>query len=103
MTGGAGYVGSHVALALQERGDDVVILDDLRQGHRAAVQPGMELVVGDLSDRKRVEEVLAGWRFDGVLHFAALSLVGESMREPLRYLAENLGNSLWLADAAVKA
>ncbi|TPG61044.1 UDP-glucose 4-epimerase GalE [Roseomonas nepalensis] len=103
VTGGAGYVGSHVALALQERGDDVVILDDLRQGHRGAVQPGMELVVGDLSDRRKVEEVLAGWRFDGVLHFAALSLVGESMREPLRYLAENLGNSLWLADAAVKA
>ncbi|WP_043836792.1 UDP-glucose 4-epimerase GalE [Muricoccus aerilatus] len=103
VTGGAGYVGSHVALALQERGDHVVVLDDLRQGHRAAVQPGMDLVVADLADRRRVEEVFAGWRFDGVLHFAALSLVGESMREPLRYIAENVGNSLWLAEAAVRA
>ena len=103
VTGGAGYVGSHVALALLERGDEVVVLDDLRQGHRAAVQPGMELVVADLTDRARVREVLSGGRFDGVLHFAALSLVGESMREPLRYIAENVSNSLWLADAAVQA
>ena len=103
VTGGAGYVGSHVALALQARGDHVVVLDDLRQGHRAAVQPGMDLVVADLADRRRVEEVFASWRFDGVLHFAALSLVGESMREPLRYIAENVGNSLWLAEAAVRA
>ena len=103
VTGGAGYVGSHVALALHARGDEVVVLDDLRQGHRGAVQAGMELVVADLADRKLVQEVLSGRSFDGVLHFAALSLVGESMREPLRYIAENLGNSLWLADAAVKA
>ncbi|MFC0384186.1 UDP-glucose 4-epimerase GalE [Muricoccus vinaceus] len=103
VTGGAGYVGSHIALALLDRGDEVVVLDDLRQGHRAAVQPGAELVVADLADRHRVQEVLAGGRFDGVLHFAALSLVGESMREPLRYIAENVGNTLWLADAAVRA
>ncbi|MCR0982460.1 UDP-glucose 4-epimerase GalE [Roseomonas populi] len=103
VTGGAGYVGSHVVLALLERGDDVVVLDNLRQGHRGAVSPGAELVVGDLADHKTVREVLDGWRFDGVLHFAALSLVGESMREPMRYIAENLGNTMWLADAAVRA
>jgi len=103
VTGGAGYVGSHVALALAERGDDVVVLDDLRQGHRAAVPPGAELIVADLADRHAVAEVFATRRFEAVLHFAALSLVGESMREPLRYCAENTANSLWLADAAVKA
>ena len=103
VTGGAGYVGSHVVLALLERGDEVVVFDSLRQGHRKAVLPGAELVEGDLADRKRVEEVLAGWRFDGILHFAALSLVGESMREPLRYITENLTNTLTLADAAVRA
>jgi UDP-glucose 4-epimerase len=103
VTGGAGYVGSHVVLALLERGDEVVVLDNLRQGHRHAVLPGAELVEGDLSDRRTVDEVFAGWRFDGVLHFAALSLVGESMREPLRYIAENVGNTLWLAEAAVRA
>ncbi|MBP0444040.1 UDP-glucose 4-epimerase GalE [Roseomonas sp. SSH11] len=103
VTGGAGYVGSHVVLALLDRGDEVVVFDSLRQGHRNAVLPGAELVEGELSDRRAVEEVFAGWRFDGVLHFAALSLVGESMREPMRYIAENLGNTLWLADAAVRA
>ncbi|HEY8611012.1 MAG TPA: UDP-glucose 4-epimerase GalE [Roseomonas sp.] len=103
VTGGAGYVGSHVVLALLERGDDVVVFDNLRQGHRGAVPAGAELVTGDLSDRRKVEEVLAGWRFEGVLHFAALSLVGESMREPLRYITENVGNTLSLADAAVRA
>ncbi|EHM03092.1 UDP-glucose 4-epimerase [Acetobacteraceae bacterium AT-5844] len=103
MTGGAGYVGSHVVLALRERGDDVVVVDDLRQGHRQAVSPGAELVVADISDRRRLDEVFASWKFDGVLHFAALSLVGESMREPLRYIAENVSNTLWLAEAAVRA
>lgn len=103
VTGGAGYVGSHVVLALVERGDEVVVLDDLRQGHRAAIPAGVELVEADLADRRRLAEVFAGWKFDGVLHFAALSLVGESMRDPLRYISENLSNTMGLADAAVKA
>ncbi|MBC9179320.1 UDP-glucose 4-epimerase GalE [Pseudoroseomonas ludipueritiae] len=102
VTGGAGYVGSHVVLALLERGDEVVVLDDLRQGHRLAVPPGAELVVGDLADRRLLRQVMANWRFDGVLHFAAMSLVDESMREPMRYLSENLGNTLALAEEAVK-
>lgn len=103
VTGGAGFVGSHVALALLERGDDVVVLDNLSQGHRAAVPPGAEFARVDLADRRAVEEVFAAWRFDAVLHFASLTLVGESMREPLRYMAENAANALWLADAAVRA
>ncbi|MBD0270348.1 MAG: UDP-glucose 4-epimerase GalE [Acetobacteraceae bacterium] len=103
VTGGAGYVGSHLVLALIERGDKVVVLDDLRQGHRGALPPGAELVRADIADRRALEEVFAGWRFGAVFHFAALSLVGESMREPLRYCAENVSNSLRLAEAAVKA
>ncbi len=103
VTGGAGYVGSHLVLALVERGDKVVVLDDLRQGHLGAVPPGAELVRADIADRHALEEVFADWRFEAVFHFAALSLVGESMREPLRYCAENLSNSLRLAEAAVKA
>jgi UDP-glucose 4-epimerase len=103
VTGGAGYVGSHLVLALVERGDKVVVLDDLRQGHRGALPPGAELVRADIADRRALEEVFAGWRFGAVFHFAALSLVGESMREPLRYCAENVSNSLRLAEAAVKA
>ncbi len=103
VTGGAGYVGSHLVLALLDRGDQVVVLDDLRQGHRAAVPAGAELVVADLADRRRLAEVFAAWRFEAVFHFAALSLVGESMREPLRYCIENVANSLGLAEAAVRA
>jgi UDP-glucose 4-epimerase len=60
-------------------------------------------VQADIADRRKLEEVFAAWRFEAVFHFAALSLVGESMREPLRYCAENLSNSLRLAEAAVKA
>ena len=103
VTGGAGYVGSHIVRALVGRGDEVVVLDDLRQGHRAAVPAAATLVEADLADARRVAEVFAGWKFDAVLHFAALSLVGESMRDPLRYCRENLSNSLVVADAAVKA
>ncbi|RKK05375.1 UDP-glucose 4-epimerase GalE [Pseudoroseomonas wenyumeiae] len=103
VTGGAGYVGSHVVLALLERGDEVVVLDDLRQGHRLAVPPGAELVVGDAADRHLLRELMASRRFDGILHFAAISLVDESMREPMRYIRENLGNTLALAEEAVKA
>ncbi|MBI0433154.1 UDP-glucose 4-epimerase GalE [Roseomonas sp. KE0001] len=103
VTGGAGYVGSHVVLALVERGDTVVVIDDLRQGHRAALPPGVELLEFDLADQRRVAEVFAGWSFDGVLHFAALSLVGESMREPMRYLRENLSNTATLAEQAARS
>src|ERR671917_1710492 len=101
VTGGAGYVGSHLVLALVERGDRVVVLDDLRQGHRGALPlSGAELVQADIADRRALREVFAAWRFEAVFHFAALSLVGESMREPLRYCAENLSNSLRLAAGA---
>jgi UDP-glucose 4-epimerase len=103
VTGGAGYVGSHLVLTLVERGAEVIVLDDLRQGHRAAVPPGVELVQAEVGDRRRMAEIFAGWKFEAVFHFAALSLVGESMRDPLRYCIENLSNSLILADAAVKA
>lgn len=102
VTGGAGYVGSHAVLALRERGSHVVVLDDLRQGHRAALPPDVELVVGDAGDPALLDRLFARHHFDGVLHFAALSLVGESMREPLRYCAENLSTTLRLADAAVR-
>src|SRR3712207_2331744 len=103
VTGGAGYVGSHLVWALVKRGEKVVVLDDLRQGHRGALPPDIDLVEADIADRRAPDEVFGGWRFEAVFHFAALSLVGESMREPLRYCAENLSNSLRLAEAAVKA
>jgi UDP-glucose 4-epimerase len=98
VTGGAGYIGSIVARQLLEGGHQVTILDNLERGHRAAVSPGADLVVGDLLDREAVDAALAGG-FDAVLHFAALSLVGESGSHPERYYRTNVGGTLNLLEA----
>ena len=103
VTGGAGFVGSHVVAALLARGDTVVVIDNLTQGHRAAVLPPATLIVMDLTDHKKLVDVFAAHRFDAVLHFAALSLVGESMREPLRYCRENAANAFRVAEVAMAA
>jgi len=102
VTGGAGYVGSHLVLALLDRGDTPVVLDNLRTGHRAAVPDGVGFVQADLADAAALKAVLADGPWDGVFHFAALSLVGESMREPYRYFSENAGNGIRLIEACVR-
>ena len=99
VTGGAGYVGSHCVALLVRAGAEVVVLDNLRQGHREAVPAGVKLVEADVA---QAETVLAGGHWDGVLHFAALSLVGESMREPMRYMTENAGAGFRLIEACVR-
>lgn len=101
VTGGAGYVGSHTVAALLGGGHRVTVLDDLSQGHRAAVLSGAAFVRGDLADRRLVDDLLADGRFDAVLHFAARSLVGESMRDPHLYLHDNVVNALTLVRASV--
>ncbi len=102
VTGGAGFVGSHVVLALAERGDDVVVLDNLRTGHSAAIPAGVRLIEADLADAAAVDAAFADAEWDAVLHFAALSLVGESMRQPFRYLLANATNGMRLIDACVR-
>ncbi|MBV9117836.1 MAG: UDP-glucose 4-epimerase GalE [Acetobacteraceae bacterium] len=102
VTGGAGFVGSHVVLALAERGHHLVVLDNLKQGHHAAVPAGVRLIEADLADAGAVDAALAAGPWDGVLHFAALSLVGESMRVPFRYLIENGLNGIRLIEACVR-
>jgi UDP-glucose 4-epimerase len=98
VTGGAGYIGSIVAQRLLARGDEVTVLDSLYRGHRAAVPAGAEFVEVDLLDQSAVESVLERG-FDGVVHFAALSLVGESVEHPERYWRGNVVGALNLLDA----
>jgi UDP-glucose 4-epimerase len=102
VTGGAGYVGSIVARDLVAAGHEVVVLDNLKQGHREAVRSGARLEVRDLLDRDGLFELLAD-RFDGVLHFAALALVGESVSHPERYWHGNVGGTLNLLEAMIEA
>jgi UDP-glucose 4-epimerase len=89
VTGGAGYIGSHVVLQLRERGEAVVVLDDLSRGFRQSVGE-TPLVVGDIGDRQRVSEVLRDYGVDTVMHFAAFTIVPESVRDPLKYYANNV-------------
>ena len=102
VTGGAGYVGSHLVAALVERGDTVVVLDNLRTGHRGAVPPDVHLVEVDLADTKAVDELMADGPWHAVFHFASLTQVGESMRLPFRYLIDNGANGMRLIEACVK-
>lgn len=102
VTGGAGYIGSIVARDLIAEGHEVVVLDNLREGHRDAVPSSAELVVEDLLDHEAVADRLNDG-FDGVLHFAALALVGESVRYPERYWRTNVAGTLNLLEAMVAA
>jgi UDP-glucose 4-epimerase len=102
VTGGAGYVGSHLVAHLIDQAADVVVLDNLSQGHAAAVPRGARLVVGDVGDAATLDEIFQRSRFDAVFHFASLSLVGESMQQPFRYLEENTTQALRLIDATCR-
>jgi len=97
VTGGAGYVGSVCAQVLLEAGHEVVVVDNFTTGNRAAVPADARLVEGDVRDV--AAEVLAEGGFDGVIHFAARSLVGESMEKPEEYWQHNVVTSLALLDA----
>jgi UDP-glucose 4-epimerase len=98
VTGGAGYIGSIVAKQLLDGGHEVAVLDSLERGHREAVPDAAELIVADLLDREQVDSALERG-FEGVLHFAALALMGESVAEPERYYRTNVCGTLNLLEA----
>ena len=102
VTGGAGYIGSHTVRELLRRNHRVVVLDNLSRGHRAAVS-GARLVQGDICDRELLGELLAREKIEAVLHFAASSLVGESVRFPSEYYNNNVVKGLSLFDTLVRA
>ena len=97
VTGGAGYVGSVCATVLLEQGHDITIVDNFSTGNRDAVPANATLIEGDIRDV--AGDVLAGGNFDGVVHFAARSLVGESMERPEDYWHHNFVTTLTLLDA----
>jgi UDP-glucose 4-epimerase len=122
VTGGAGYVGSHLVAALLDQGARVTVLDDLSTGHHGAVPQEVGFIQADLADHAAVDAIVArGHRdangdnrgnagsegstaapWDAVFHFASLSQVGESMRMPMRYLLDNAANGIRLIDACVR-
>lgn len=102
VTGGAGYIGSHVVLQLRARGERVVVLDDLSRGFRQAVLD-TPLVVGQVGDRETVLEVLREHGVDTVMHFAAYTIVPESVREPLKYYGNNTCSTRALLQACLDA
>ncbi len=105
VTGGAGYIGSHAALALKKAGYGVVVLDNLNYGHPEIIKDvvQVELVVGDTNDRALLERLFTTHNIAAVMHFAAYIAVGESVQEPGKYYHNNVSSTLNLLEAAIAA
>lgn len=101
VLGGAGYIGSHTVYELIDNGEDVAVIDNLLTGHEEAVHPKARFYKGDIRDREFLDEVLKKEKPDAVIHFAACSLVGESMEKPLKYYDNNLCGTKILLDSMV--
>lgn len=99
VCGGAGYIGSHAVRALLNSKEEVIVLDNLQTGHRDSVPENVKLLVGDLRDKEFLDKVFKENKIEGVIHFAADSLVGESMTNPGKYFENNVVGSLNLITA----
>lgn len=101
VTGGAGYIGSHINKMLHQNGYETVVYDNLVYGHKEAVKWGA-LEIGDLTDTSRLEEIFMRYDIDTVFHFAAYAYVGESVYNPAKYYNNNVANTLHLLDTMVR-
>ncbi len=101
VVGGAGYIGSHMVKELLAAGYAVIVLDNFSTGHRALLTGGL-LIEGDLGDPKLLETLFSQHQIDAVMHFAAFSLVGESVANPLKYYRNNLACTIELLDAMIR-
>ena len=102
VCGGAGYIGSHTVHQLADGGESVVIVDNLATGHRAAVHPAAKFYEGDIRDAFVLDRIFTENQIEAVIHFAANSLVGESMNNPLKYFNNNVGGMQTLLEAMVR-
>jgi UDP-glucose 4-epimerase len=101
ITGGAGYIGSHVSKELLRQGHQTIIYDNLQTGHRKAAQRA-QFIEGDLADSKKLRETFKSFSIDSVMHFAADCQVGESVENPLKYFRNNVKNSLRLVEIMIE-
>ena len=102
VCGGAGYIGSHAVHALVEKGEEVVIVDNLQTGHRGALNPAAKFYEGDIRDASVLDRIFTENKIEAVIHFAANSLVGESMEKPLLYFNNNVYGMQVLLEAMVR-
>ena len=102
VCGGAGYIGSHAVHVLIEKGEEVVIVDNLQTGHRAALHPKAKFYEGDIRDAAVLDKIFTENDIEAVIHFAANSLVGESMEKPLLYFNNNVYGMQVLLEAMVR-
>ncbi len=102
VTGGAGYIGSITVERLIKAGAEVIVFDNLYQGHKDAIHPNAVFAQGDLADKHAIEAVISAHKPDGIMHFASYTLVGESVEKPFMYLRDNILNGLNLMESAVK-
>ncbi len=103
VTGGAGYIGGHMVLALLDAGEDVVVLDDLSTGFSWAVPKPATLIVGDMGDKEKLAEIFARHKIEAIAHFAAKIVVPESVADPLLYYLNNTAKARNLIEAAIAA
>ena len=105
VTGGAGYIGSHTVLALQNSGYEVIVLDNLVNGHRHIVERVLKakLIVGDIADRPLLDRIFSNYDISAVMHFAAYAYVGESVANPAIYYRNNIMGTLVLLEAMLAA
>ncbi len=102
VCGGAGYIGAHTVFELIGRGEEVVIVDNLQTGHRGALNPAAKFYEGDIRNADILEKIFSENKIEAVIHFAANSLVGESVQNPLKYFNNNVGGMQILLEAMTK-
>lgn len=102
ITGGAGYIGSHMCKCLDRKGYSLIVLDNLIRGHRQAVKWG-DFIKGNSGDKKLLKHIFSEYKVDAVIHFAALCYVNESVKEPIKYYFNNVANTINLLESMIES